>query len=153
MPPARALSGEPARARPAARPRAPQVSAQYVRKIEQIVRKRDASEEAPESASPSPFDPAALVADTALECPTTKNVIPYCVATGRHVVLHDLCVCPACAFPALYSAFARLLDQTDERACPMCHQQVELAAVRRLDEAEAALWLRSFRERSAAAAK
>lgn len=126
------------------------MNAQYVRKIEQIVRKRDAAEEAPETASPSPYDPSTLVPDTVLECPTTKNVIPYCIATGRHIVLHDLCVCPSCAFPATFSAFTRLIDQTEEHTCPMCSQPIALATVRKMDEQEASLWLKNFRERSAA---
>jgi len=126
-----------------------QVNAAYVRKIELIVRKREAAVEEPESASPSPYDPATMVPDTQLECPTTKNLIPYCIATGKHIVLHDLCVCPSCAFPAIYSAFVRLIDQTDERQCPMCSQTIELATIRKMDEPEAALWLKNFRDRAA----
>jgi WD repeat-containing protein 19 len=126
-----------------------QVNAQYVRKIEQIVRRPSADEaDIEESASPSPYDPSALVPDTQLECPTTRNLIPYCVATGRHIVLHDLCVCPSCAFPAIYSAFTRLISQMDDHACPMCSQHIALETVRKFEEVEAAEWLKNYRART-----
>ena len=39
-----------------------------------------------EEETPSPFDPSARLPETALECPSTKNSIPYCIATGRQAV-------------------------------------------------------------------
>lgn len=125
-----------------------QVQAQYVRKIEQIVRRPDKTEEE-EASSPSPYDPKTMVLDTQLECPSTRNIIPYCIATGRHVVLHDMCVCPSCAFPALYTAFTKLVDQSEEHLCPMCNQQITLSTIRKMEEDEAAAWLKKFRERVA----
>jgi len=124
----------------------PQVDQRYFKKIEHIVRKPDRTEEE-ETTSPSPYDPSTMVEDTQLECPTTRNVIPYCIATGRHIVLHDLCVCPSCGFPATYSYFCRVIDQMDDHACPMCSQPVSLASVRKFDEEEAAAWLKKYRER------
>ena len=73
-----------------------QLQEQFKRKIEAIVRKAGDRTNLEEPETPSPFDPNAMVAETALECPSTRNTIPYCVATGRHVVLHDLTLCPSC---------------------------------------------------------
>ena len=89
-----------------------------------------------------------MVLDTQLECPTTKNVIPYCIATGKHIVLHDLCVCPSCAFPASFTAFTKLIDQMEDHSCPMCNQPIALATIRKMEEAEAVTWLQKFRERT-----
>ena len=93
----------------------------------------------PEVETASPFDYGARLPETALECPSTKNQIPYCIASGRHIVLTDLCLCPSCGFPALFSAFTRLLESDGQ--CPMCVQQVPLAGVVRMDEADAKAWL------------
>ena len=68
-----------------------QLQEQYKRKIEAIVRKPGERNDAEEPETPSPCDPNALLAETALECPSTRNTLPYCIATGRHIVLHDLC--------------------------------------------------------------
>ena len=56
-----------------------------------------------EAETPSPFDAGAKLPETSLECPSTKNTIPYCVATGRHVVTSDMCLSP-CGFPARRAA-------------------------------------------------
>ena len=87
----------------------------------------------------SPFDPSARLPETGLECPSTKNTIPYCIATGRHIVLSDLCLCPSCSFPALYSAFTAMIEK--ETVCPMCQQEINMGQIRKLEEAEAADWL------------
>uniref|UniRef100_A0A4W5LJJ7 Uncharacterized protein n=1 Tax=Hucho hucho TaxID=62062 RepID=A0A4W5LJJ7_9TELE len=38
-----------------------------------------------------------------LICPGCKNNLPYCIATGHHMLKEDWSVCPHCEFPALYS--------------------------------------------------
>jgi WD repeat-containing protein 19 len=111
----------------------------YKRKIEAIVRKPGDKTDEPEVETASPFDMGARLPETALECPSTKNQIPYCVASGRHVVLSDMCLCPSCGFPALFSCFTRLLESDGQ--CPMCVQQVPLAGVVRMDEGDAKAWL------------
>mmetsp|Transcript_29922 Transcript_29922/g.80403 ORF Transcript_29922/g.80403 Transcript_29922/m.80403 type:complete len:508 (-) Transcript_29922:54-1577(-) len=125
-----------------------QVAPDYVKKIEHIVRKPDKAEEE-EAMSPSPYDPATLVPVTVLECPTTKNIIPYCIVTGRHIVLHDLCVCPSCGFPALDSYFRKFIDSTEDKTCPMCTQTINPEAIKKFSEEDAAAWLKKQRERAA----
>ena len=110
----------------------------YKRKLEAIVRKPGDKTDADEPETPSPYDPNARVPETVLECPSTRNPIPYCVATGRHIVLSDLTLCPSCSFPASFSAFTKLIES--EGVCPMCSQEVPLAMVNRMEEADAKEW-------------
>ena len=63
-----------------------QLQEAYKRKIEAIVRKPGDRVDVLEEETPSPFDPSARLPETALECPSTKNSIPYCIATGRQAV-------------------------------------------------------------------
>jgi hypothetical protein len=65
--------------------------------------------------------------ETELECTACKNVIPYCIATGRRMVLGDWAHCPACRFPCRGSVFVKLISA--DRACPMCHKEVQLSQV------------------------
>ena len=116
-----------------------QLQEQYKRKIEAIVRKPGERNDAEEPETPSPYDPNAQLAETALECPSTRNTVPYCIATGRHIVLHDLCLCPSCNFPASFSYFCKLIDA--EGTCPMCMDHVHVASITRMDEVDAKSWL------------
>ena len=117
-----------------------QLKEEVKRKIEAIVRKPGEKTDVEEPQTPSPFDPGVRLPETALECPSTRNTIPYCIATGRHIVLSDLTVCPSCEFPASFSAFTKLMEA--EGACPMCSLPVELASIRKLDADEAREWLK-----------
>merc|ERR1719502_2363333 len=114
-----------------------QIGEAYKRKIEAIVRKPGEREDVEEPLTPSPFDPNARVAETTLECPSTRNTLPYCIATGRHIVLSDLCLSP-CGFPALYSAYTAMIES--EGKCPMCSSDVAPASIRQLDADEASDW-------------
>ncbi len=77
----------------------------YRKKFEGIVRKRpgmkdgDEREEPPRS-TPCPFC-SNQVPEPDLYCPQCKSNLPYCVATGYHVVAADLTLCNSCRFPAL----------------------------------------------------
>ena len=117
-----------------------QLKEEVKRKIEAIVRKPGEKTDVEEPQTPSPFDPGVRLPETALECPSTRNTIPYCIATGRHIVLSDLTVCPSCEFPASFSAFTKLMEA--EGACPMCSLPVDLASIRKLDADEAREWLK-----------
>jgi WD repeat-containing protein 19 len=117
-----------------------QLQEQYKRKIEAIVRKPGERNDAEEPETPSPYDPNANVAETVLECPSTRNTIPYCIATGRHIVLHDLALCPSCSFPASFSYFTKLVEA--EGTCPMCMAQVPVSSITKMDEVDAKAWLK-----------
>lgn len=80
------------------------------RKIEAIVRRRAAQgEDVQEELSPCPLS-GQLIPVMQLECPTTKDALPMCVVTGRHMVLDDWCFCPVSKFPAIYSEYVRYIQ-------------------------------------------
>jgi len=89
------------------------------------VRRRSREElvDPPEPTSLCPFC-TGPVEETALECPGCKNTLPFCLVTGKHMVLDDWTQCPSCHFPALYSAFVTLMQK--EPVCPLCQANVDL---------------------------
>nr|KAJ3420801.1 WD repeat-containing protein 19 [Polyrhizophydium stewartii] len=111
------------------------VDAKFKRKIEQIVR-RPEKEGTPEPTTPCPFC-ANMVPETTLDCDECKNHLPYCIATGQHMVLQDWCVCPTCEFPAIAPHFKNLLEKTGQ--CPMCSETISPDAIRPVDDPEAYL--------------
>jgi WD repeat-containing protein 19 len=100
-----------------------QIPEKHKKKIEQVVRKKGKEEllDPPEPTSQCPFCHAP-VDDTALECATCKNTIPFCVVSGKHMTSDDWSVCPSCDFPALHSQFIKLLR--DDPRCPLCEAPV-----------------------------
>ncbi|GBG61180.1 hypothetical protein CBR_g19256 [Chara braunii] len=102
----------------------------YKRKIENIVRKPDKSE-AEDPLSPCPFCEM-LIPETQLECPSCRNTIPYCIASGRHMVLNNWSNCPFCRFPALASELLKVVSA--EKMCPMCQHPLIPADVQKIDD-------------------
>ncbi|XP_075260010.1 WD repeat-containing protein 19-like isoform X2 [Convolutriloba macropyga] len=108
------------------------IDPKYKSKIENIVRKQDKSEiEAGVSACPYC---GVDLPDYQLTCSECKNNIPYCIATGRHLVKDNWTVCPVpkCAFPAIFTEMQAYLES--EGACPMCGTSMPAHNVTRLDE-------------------
>jgi len=99
-----------------------QIHLNYKKKLEDIVRKPDKSE-LDEPTSPCPYCDAVLV-ETELVCSGCKNNIPFCIATGRHIVKNQMTACPSCQFPAIMSEFMSLLSSEGGR-CPMCSEKVK----------------------------
>ncbi|XP_069600695.1 WD repeat-containing protein 19 [Ranitomeya imitator] len=102
------------------------IDIKYKKKIEAMVRRPDTSEVEEETA-PCPFCDFKLP-ECELLCPGCKNNLPYCIATGRHMVKEDWCICPHCEFPALQSEYRTLLES--ESICPMCSQKVTSAQLK-----------------------
>lgn len=79
------------------------------RKIEAIVRRRSANnEDVPEETSSCPISET-MIPVTQLECPTTRDALPMCVVSGKHMTLDDWCFCPISKFPALFSEYVRYI--------------------------------------------
>jgi WD repeat-containing protein 19 len=58
-----------------------------------------------------------------LDCPTCQNTLPYCIASGKHI-LKDQCVfCNNCNFPSNIEPLQQALQLQNE--CPMCSTQVD----------------------------
>lgn len=103
-----------------------QIDPKYSKKIEAVVRKpgrnaKMASTDEEEPQSPCPVC-SCPVPDYDLNCQQCKSFIPFCIATGRHIVKDDLTVCPHCDFPAILSELSSLVKS--EECCPMCSEQV-----------------------------
>ncbi|KAI5082974.1 hypothetical protein GOP47_0002717 [Adiantum capillus-veneris] len=101
------------------------ISSAYKRKVEKIVRKCEKVEEK-EPLTPCPVC-AALLPNMQLHCGNCNSDIPFCIASGRHMVLEDWSACPQCKFPALATEFLKVLES--ESACPMCSQKVSAADI------------------------
>ncbi|KAM8842536.1 WD repeat-containing protein 19 [Synchiropus picturatus] len=106
------------------------IDPKYRKKIEAIVRRPDNSELEEES-TPCPFCGFQLPQNELL-CISCKNNLPYCIATGRHMLKEDWCVCPHCEFPALYSQFILLLEA--EPTCPMCSETVRVNDLKKISD-------------------
>lgn len=84
------------------------VDPKYKKKIEQIVRKPDRptsgeqqsgnNEEEPSTACPFCSNP---IPEMELLCSACKANIPFCIASGCHLVATDLTACPNCSFLAV----------------------------------------------------
>ncbi|XP_054000054.1 WD repeat-containing protein 19 [Hylaeus anthracinus] len=103
-----------------------QIDAKYSKKIEAIVRKPPRSKDneiEDEPLTPCPFCKSKLP-ETEITCDKCKNAIPFCIATGRHIVEDDFTTCPQCDFPAIRSEFIRIVES--EGTCPMCSEKVDV---------------------------
>uniref|UniRef100_A0A1A7WGZ7 WD repeat-containing protein 19 n=1 Tax=Iconisemion striatum TaxID=60296 RepID=A0A1A7WGZ7_9TELE len=106
------------------------IDPKYRKKIEAMVRHPDTSE-LEEETTPCPFCGFQLPQNELL-CISCKTNIPYCIATGRHMLKEDWSICPHCEFPALYSQFILLLEI--ETVCPMCSESLSATQVKRLSD-------------------
>merc|ERR1719181_2748535 len=68
-----------------------------------------------EALSPCPIS-GLMIPLSELECPTTKEEIPMCVVTGRHMEKEDWCVCPNSKMPALYSQYIAYISAEKKQA-------------------------------------
>ncbi|KAG6546796.1 hypothetical protein Mapa_011742 [Marchantia paleacea] len=102
-----------------------QITSAYKRRIETIVRKPEKTED-DESLTPCPFC-SLDIPETQLECPSCRNYLPFCIASGRHLISGNCTSCPACKFPALLTEFTRLIAA--EKTCPMCHEEVAVEEI------------------------
>ncbi|KAI5641884.1 WD repeat-containing protein dyf-2 [Phthorimaea operculella] len=81
-----------------------QIDAKYSKKIESVVRHAPRGPPPAEPSSPCPQCGADLpIAD--LQCTSCEADIPFCLATGLHIVKDDLTACPECDFPAIMTEF------------------------------------------------
>ena len=67
-----------------------------------------------------------------LECKSCYNVIPFCIASGKHVVLKDLAKCPHCNFPFNIEEMKELL--INEVKCPMCSGEMDPKLVEKIND-------------------
>ncbi|XP_028028471.1 WD repeat-containing protein 19 [Bombyx mandarina] len=108
-----------------------QIDPKYSKKIECVVRHVPRGAPPPPRAAPCPRCARALPA-AALACAHCGADLPFCLATGMHIVKDDLTACPECDFPAILSEFTELLR--DEGKCPMCDESVDYRRLVKIDD-------------------
>lgn len=96
----------------------------YKKKIEHVVRRTKPSDEVLPKKTPCPYC-GTQVTESELTCHNCQNLLPYCIASGYHMVKDDWHMCAACSFPMRFT-LARGLAEKQE-SCPMCGQVVEKA--------------------------
>ncbi|CAG2108726.1 unnamed protein product [Medioppia subpectinata] len=114
-----------------------QIDIKFKKKIETLVRKSGGVHKSGEQSdndvthTPCPYCDNDVV-DTELSCHKCRNSIPFCIATGIHIIKDDLTVCPNCHFPAILSQFSRLMSS--EPMCPMCNTAVDSTQIVKLED-------------------
>eukprot|EP00796_Vickermania_ingenoplastis_P003724 gene3725-2623_t len=100
------------------------------KRIEGIVRKsgKDDLVDPAENSTKCPYCDAP-VPETELDCGGCKNMLPFCVVTGKHVVSSDFSLTPCCGFPCTYSALLARLKSCN--TCPACNAAMDLNKIER----------------------
>ena len=79
-----------------------------------------------------------------LKCSGCYNVIPFCIASGKHIVLKGLSKCPNCNFPCNIQEMKNLM--VNDVKCPMCGGEVDPNLLQPLDDPIAYLKSRKVAE-------
>lgn len=112
-----------------------QIDPKYSKKIEAVVRKPgsklSAASEEEEPSTPCPFCDAP-VPETNLNCIQCKSNIPFCLATGCHILKDDLTACPNCDFPAIMSELLLIVESGEN--CPMCSEKISMNQIVKIDD-------------------
>ncbi|KAL0480339.1 hypothetical protein AKO1_007082 [Acrasis kona] len=98
------------------------IEEKYKSKIINFVRKKKEEDTVQEEMTPCPCCKT-LMPETQLDCDQCQNHIPFCIASGHHMVLEDWSCCPHCEFSALFSKFNKVL-QSNDSTCPMCKKKI-----------------------------
>jgi WD repeat-containing protein 19 len=111
-----------------------QVNPKFKKKVESIARKPVKADDDPEPLTPCPHCQYAIP-ETCLECPSCKSKLPFCMASGKHMVISEWSSCPACKMCANYGEFKRVLES--EPVCPMCEEPVPPMSIKLADNPDA----------------
>jgi len=109
-----------------------QIPPKFKSKIEGIARRPVKAEDEAEPLTPCPacgFE----IPETKLDCPSCKNLLPFCLASGKHMLLQDYSKCPNCLMPCNYTEMKRVLE--GEPICPICSTEVMPIQVKVSDDA------------------
>lgn len=106
------------------------IDPKYKQKIEKIARtyRKDDSDAVEDEMVPSPFDGDAKMPAYELTCPSTSNVIPFCIVSGKAMQKADWARTGCCGFNALRSELD-LLAEAPEVTCPMCSEPLDMSQV------------------------
>merc|ERR1711935_368143 len=98
-----------------------EVNPKFKKKVEATARKPVKIDDEIETLTPCPFCQFTIPASQ-LECPNCKHNLPFCIASGKHMVVSDWSNCPGCGMCANYSDFKKVVEATQE--CPMCEIKI-----------------------------
>jgi WD repeat-containing protein 19 len=102
----------------------------YRSKIDKISIKAYKNEdEEIQTSSPCPFC-SENVPDYNLNCDKCMNILPFCIGSGRHIIINDMVTCPHCLFPCIQKEMNELLN--NDRLCPMCDCEIEITMLNKV---------------------
>jgi WD repeat-containing protein 19 len=105
----------------------------YKMRVDKISRKYKNESDPPQTNSPCPFCKVE-VPEFILDCNYCHNVIPFCIASGKHVITSELTKCPSCNFPAILSEYVSYLSNVNEKKCPMCEDPVDYQLLEKMED-------------------
>lgn len=105
------------------------INEKYKKKIEDIARKPQKSEDSQEKSTPCPFCKN-MIGEFDLNCNSCKNRIPFCITSGKHMILNEWGKCPHCNLPMIVEECKKVLDI--EPTCPMCDHELHSNAISRV---------------------
>lgn len=81
----------------------------FKKRVYTIVRRSQSTQsDTNEDLTPCPISNE-LIPEMNLECPTTSDIIPMCICTGKHMITDDWTFCPISGLPALYSKYLQYI--------------------------------------------
>ena len=95
------------------------------KKIELSVR-RPETEEASEQASPCTRCKVDI-ANSDISCSSCKGTLPFCIASGMHIISRNWVACPHCIMPANADQWKTIVDVL--KACPLCETPIDAMAL------------------------
>lgn len=108
-----------------------QVAPKFKKKIESIARKPVKTDDDPEPLTSCPHC-SFKIPETELQCPQCRNNIPFCIASGKHMILNEWSSCPSCKMCCNLTDMKKVLEA--EPICPMCENNVPPMSVRIADD-------------------
>jgi len=131
-------------------------STKFKNRIYTIIRRSQGTQkDKVEDLSPCPISNE-FIPEMDLECPTTKQSIPMCICTGKHMITDDWSFCPISGLPALFSRYLQFIKyesikSTDDTHTsdiyaldPICGKNICLSQVKQATSDEVQEYLRSF---------
>lgn len=103
-----------------------QIAEKYKKKVEDIARKPVKTADEPEPTNPCPVCKNPMT-ELSVDCSSCKNCIPFCIASGKHMVLNEWACCPNCKLPTLLKEFKRVIES--EPTCPMCDANINVGSI------------------------
>lgn len=103
-----------------------QIAEKYKKRMEDIARRPVKTADPPEPTTPCPYCKSP-VGELDTQCATCKNFIPFCIASGKHMMLQDWSCCPVCTLPAIKEELKRIIEA--DPTCPMCDKQIDVSKI------------------------